>query len=58
MAVDEPSRDAEFGSGVMAVPDTLLWAPGFVTDTMLVMVQVKVVPPPKPALSLTEMVTG
>ena len=29
----------------MAVPDTLDWSPGLVTDTVLVMVQVKVAVP-------------
>ena len=31
--------------GVMAVPETLDWLPGLVTDTVLVTVQVKVAVP-------------
>ena len=29
------------GAAVMAVPETSVWLPGLVTDTVLVMVQVK-----------------
>ncbi len=41
----------------MAVPDTLDWLPGLVTDTVLVTVQVKLVVPKYPALSVAVMVT-
>ena len=34
------------------------WSPGLVTEMVLVMVQLKVVDPVKPALSVTVMVTG
>ena len=44
MAVDEESV-AVTGTGVMAVPETSDWSPGLVTDTVLVMVQVKLVDP-------------
>ena len=44
MAVEEESV-ALTTSGVMAVPDTLDWLPGLVTDTVLVTVQVKVAEP-------------
>ena len=42
----------------MAVPETLDWLPGLVTLTTLPMLQVKVVEPEKPALSVAVMVTG
>ena len=41
----ELESEAEFVSGVMADPETLLWVPGFVTLTLLVMFQVKVAVP-------------
>jgi hypothetical protein len=41
----------------MAVPVTLDWLPGLVTDTLLVMVQVKAAVPVKLALSLAVIVT-
>ena len=44
MAVDEESV-ALIGTAVMAVPEPSVWSPGLVTDTVLVMVQVKVVLP-------------
>ena len=44
MAVDDESV-ALTGTAVMAVPDPLVWSPGLVTDTVLVMVQVKLVFP-------------
>ena len=57
VAVDEESVDGTV-SGVMAVPDTFAWAPGLVTDTVLVTVQVKDVEPTNPAESVTVTVTG
>ena len=48
VAVDEESL-AELSRAVMAVPETLDWAPGLVTDTVLVMVQVKLAEPLKVA---------
>ena len=39
-------------SEVTAVPDGLSWAPGLVTVTVLVMVQVKLAEPGKPELSV------
>jgi Rieske Fe-S protein len=44
VAVDDESV-AELVSVLMAEPDTWVWAPGFVTVTVLVMFQVKVVEP-------------
>ena len=44
VAVDDES-EAVTGTGVMAVPETSDWSPGPVTDTVLVMVQVKVAEP-------------
>ena len=41
----------------MAVPATLVWSPGLVTVTVLVTVQVKLVEPWYPALSVAVMVT-
>ena len=41
----------------MAVPDGGRWAPGLVTDTVLVMVQVKVAEPWAPRLSVAVRVT-
>jgi hypothetical protein len=49
---------AALSSAAMGEPDTSDWAPGLVTDTVLVMVQVKVAAPVKPALSVTVMVTA
>src|SRR5580704_2278643 len=43
---------AELVSGVIAVPETLDWLPGLVTETVLVTVQVNEVEPAKPALSV------
>ena len=57
MAVDDESV-AVMGRAVMAVPETLDWSPGLVTVTVLVMVQVKLAAPVKPALSVAVMVTG
>ena len=42
---------------VMAVPETLDWVPGLVTDTVLVMFQVKVAEPWKPDPSVAVTVT-
>jgi len=56
VAVDEESV-ADGVSVVMAVPETLAWAPGLVTDTELVTFQVKVVEPGVPALSVAVRVT-
>ena len=42
MAVDDES-EALMATAVMGLPDTLDWSPGLVTDTVLVMVQLKVV---------------
>jgi hypothetical protein len=44
VAVDEES-EAEGVSELMAVPDTLVWVPGLVTVTVLLMFQVKVADP-------------
>ena len=41
----------------MAVPDRLVWLPGLVTDTALVMFQVKVAEPCSPAPSVAVTVT-
>ena len=42
----------------MAVPDTLDWLPGLVTDTVLVTVQLNEVFPVAPPVSVAVMVTG
>jgi hypothetical protein len=42
----------------MAVPDTLAWSPGLVTETVLVIPQVKEAFAAKPAESVTVTVTG
>jgi hypothetical protein len=57
VAVDEESEDATV-SGVMAVPDTFVWAPGPVTVTVLVTVHVNDVEPTNPAESVTATDTG
>ena len=56
MAVDEESVAATT-NGVMAVPETLDWFPGLVTVTVLVTVQVKLVVPKYPSVSVAVMVT-
>ncbi len=50
--------DATMPRGVMSEPETLVWLPGLVTDTVLVMVQVNEVLAEYPASSVTETVTG
>ena len=56
-AVDEESA-ALASKVVMAMPETLDWGPGLVTDTVLVMVQVKLAEAEKPALSVADRLTG
>ena len=56
VAVDELSVD-EFASGVMAEPERSDWLPGFVADTVLVIVQVNVVEPEAPDPSVAVRVT-
>jgi hypothetical protein len=46
------------GSGLIAVPDTLVRVPGLATDTVLVIVQVKVIWAEKSAESVMTRVTG
>ncbi len=45
-------------SGVIVVPDKLVWSPGLVTTTVLVTVQVKLAEPEPPTPSVAVMVTG
>ena len=44
-------------TAVMAGPEALDWAPGLVTAMVLVMAQVKLAEPEKPALSVAVIVT-
>ena len=49
---------AALGSVVTVGPESLDWAPGLVTETVLVIVQVKLAEPAKPAPSVAVRVTG
>ena len=57
VAVDDVSVDPTV-SGEIAEPEVSVWAPGFVTATVLVTVQVNEVDPTNPAESVTVTDTG
>ena len=56
-AADEESV-AELDNGLIADPELFDWVPGFATDTVLVITQVKETWPEKPLLSVTVTTTA